>query len=321
MKLESRFLGGLWGALVGDALGVPVEFRTRDDIRLDPVTGMRELGTHNQPKGTWSDDGALLLCTADSLATHEFASADMGQRFLSWYNDGLWTAHGDVFDIGITTSRALDQIAQGVSAESAGGDQVSSNGNGSLMRILPVALRFANRRTNELLDKVHRVSAITHRHPRSQMACGFYALVVRDILNGASATAALKHARTTFKNYYETADVWAAQMNYFYAVLESDLPASREVHIASGGYVMETLTASLWCLLTTDNFQQCVLKAVNLGGDTDTTGCVAGGLAGVLYGLDAIPVEWRATLPRQKDLDELFRKFTRLIESRSLSPS
>jgi ADP-ribosyl-[dinitrogen reductase] hydrolase len=316
MKLESRLLGGLWGSLVGDALGVPVEFRTRDDILLDPVTDMREFGTHNQPKGTWSDDGGLLLCTADSLANHEFDSADMGQRFLSWYNDGLWTAHGDVFDIGITTSRALELIAQGVPAESAGGSEPNSNGNGSLMRILPVALRFATRPTNELLNRIHRASAITHRHPRSQMACGFHALVVRDILNGASAAVALKHARATFKSYYEMADIWVAQMNYFYAILQSDLPASPEGHIASGGYVMETLTASLWSLLTTENFQQCVLKAVNLGGDTDTTGCVAGGLAGLLYGFEAIPIEWRATLPRQKDLDELFQRFTRLIESR-----
>ncbi len=97
---KDRILGGLWGALVGDALGVPVEFQDRATVQLDPVREMREFGTHGQPRGTWSDDGSLLLCTADSLVNHEFSLADMGARFVRWMNDGLWTAHGAVFDMG-----------------------------------------------------------------------------------------------------------------------------------------------------------------------------------------------------------------------------
>src|ERR1039457_4114128 len=99
---RERILGGLWGSLAGDALGVPVEFKDRATVQADPVKGMREYGTHHQPRGTWSDDSSKFLCTADSLVNHEFSLADMGERFVRWMNDGLWTAHGDVFDMGGT---------------------------------------------------------------------------------------------------------------------------------------------------------------------------------------------------------------------------
>ena len=175
---RERILGGLWGSLVGDALGVPVEFKDRATVQADPVKDMRGFGSHRQPPGTWSDDSSLLLCSVDSLVRHEFDAEDMGKRLLSWYREELWTPHGKVFDVGVATSRALALIARGMRAEVAGGDDQFSNGNGSLMRIIPVSLRFVEHPTKELLDRVHRASAITHRHPRSQMACGFFTLIV-----------------------------------------------------------------------------------------------------------------------------------------------
>src|SRR5262245_20405496 len=130
MTLRERILGGLWGSLVGDALGVPVEFKDRAILQADPVTGLRGYGTHQQPPGTWSDDGALLLCTVDSLLTAEFDTTDMGQRFVNWCKRGLWTAWGDAFDIGMATSDALRRIENGVPAENAGGRGEYDNGNG-----------------------------------------------------------------------------------------------------------------------------------------------------------------------------------------------
>src|SRR5215467_5755776 len=97
---NERIPGGLWGALVGDALGVPVEFQSRSEVQSNPVKDMREFGTHDQPKGTWSDDGALMLCTVDSLAHHEFDTEHIGKRFVAWYREGLWAARGIVFDVG-----------------------------------------------------------------------------------------------------------------------------------------------------------------------------------------------------------------------------
>ena len=313
---HERILGGLWGSLVGDALGVPVEFKDRATVQADPVKNMRGFGSHQQPPGTWSDDSSLLLCSTDSLVRHEFDTDDMGKRFVSWYEEGLWTPHGKVFDVGVATSRALSRIAGGVRAEVAGGDDQFSNGNGSLMRIIPVSLRFADAPTRLLLDRVHRASAITHRHPRSQMACGFFTLVVQELLNGSIAAEAFTNALEAFWAHYQPEPWWSAELDYFQLLLAGDLTQRPESEIDSGGYVLHTLPASLWCLLTTANFQECVLKAVNLGSDTDTTGCVAGGLAGVYYGVSAIPKTWLQTLARHDEIESLFNRFAETIPAK-----
>jgi len=307
---KERRLGGLWGALLGDALGVPVEFEDRATVQANPVTSMREYGTHHQPRGTWSDDGALMLCTTDSLLNHEFDLTDMGERFVRWMNVGLWTAWGVPFDIGMATSDALLRIANGTPAAQAGGRDEYSNGNGSLMRILPVVLRFAAEPIESFADRVEKVSAITHGHTRSQMACVFYGLVIRQLLLGRQTRAALDSARVEFTDWYER----SVEFSRFRHILEDDLISLPEGEIVSTGYVLHTLHASLWCLLTTRNFQDCVLKAVNLGGDTDTTGCVAGGLAGVAYGMKSIPAEWIGQLARKSDVDCLFHEFTEVCE-------
>jgi ADP-ribosyl-[dinitrogen reductase] hydrolase len=291
--------------LVGDALGVPVEFEDRATVQADPVTDMRGFGTHNQPPGTWSDDGSLTLCTVDGLLNGEFDLEDMGKRFNQWLNQGLWTAWGKPFDVGIATRSALFHIADGTPAERAGGTDEYSNGNGSLMRILPVALRFANEPIESFANRLKRVSAITHAHPRSQMACVLCGLVIRHLLRDRTVQLALDCARMEFAELYEQ----SPGFHHFQHLLEDDFPSVPEPEIASTGYVLHTLHASLWCLLTTKDFRECVLKAVNLGDDTDTTGCVAGGLAGVAYGLKNIPFEWIRTIPRKGDVDCLFQKF------------
>ncbi|MCF7785377.1 MAG: ADP-ribosylglycohydrolase family protein [Prosthecobacter sp.] len=309
MTQEKHILGGLYGSLVGDALGVPVEFASREKRKLDPVIGMRGHGTHGQPAGTWSDDGSLLLCSAESLVEKGFDLQDMGERFLQWFELGHWAAHGLVFDIGNATRQSLLRIRHGIPAIEAGGREPYDNGNGSLMRILPVALANLHQDEITFISRIAQASAITHGHVRSQMACVFHGLVVRELMQEATPQTALQKAQQIFQQLYSDNE----ELGTFRDLLRPDLASQPEIHIHSGGYVMETLTASLWCLLTTDNFSDCVLKTVNLGDDTDTTGCVAGGLAGVVYGLDAIPAEWRLALPRQKDLRELFAKFERSL--------
>jgi ADP-ribosylglycohydrolase len=269
---------------------------------------MRGHGTHHQEPGTWSDDGSLLVCTVNSLVSHEFDTEDMGRQFLDWYENAFWAARGEVFDVGFTTADALSRIRDGVPAEQAGGRDENNNGNGSLMRILPVALRFASKTISMLNDRVSRASVITHGHIRSQMACVFYALVVRDLMAGASPKEAIEKSRLDFSRAFEG----NAELKQFVQIT-ADLQTKAEDWVVSSGYVVHTLTASLWCLLTTDNYRDCVLKAVNLGSDTDTTGCVAGGLAGVAYGLDAVPRNWILQLARQPELESLFDLFSELV--------
>lgn len=312
---RERILGGLWSSLVGDALGVPVEFKDRATVQSDPVRDMLGFGTHKQPPGTWSDDSSLLLCTVESLAGHPFDTDDMGKRFCAWYREELWTPHGSVFDAGATTVNALSRIASGVRAEFAGGDKADNNGNGSLMRIIPVSLRFADQTVKVALDRVHRASAITHRHARSQMACGLFTLLIRELLNGQDATQAIANARAEFQQYYAMDSWWAIELEHFEMVLDGNLSLEPEWKIMSTGYVLDTLAASIWCLLTTGSFDECVLKAVNLGGDTDTTGCVAAGLAGVCYGMQAIPSRWIHALARHDEVESLFGRFAGMISS------
>lgn len=308
---RERILGGLWGSLVGDALGVPVEFKDRATVQADPVRDMRGFGSHKQPAGTWSDDGALTLCTVESLLQAEFDTQDMGNRFVRWMNDELWTATGVVFDVGGATADALMRIAAGTPAEHAGGSDEYSNGNGSLMRILPVALRFDSQPLDQLAKQVERASAITHGHARSKMACVLYSLVVRRLLQGASPDDTLEFARAEFAKIYEH----ATDFVHFRHLLDDEMAALPEGEIVSTGYVLHTLHASLWSLLTTSSFEECVLRAVNLGGDTDTTGCVAGGLAGVHYGSRAIPEKWNHSLPRHSEVESLFNRFADLVLS------
>jgi ADP-ribosylglycohydrolase len=306
---RERILGGLWGSVVGDALGVPVEFKARDAVQADPVTDMRGHGSHDQPAGTWSDDSSLLLCTADSLVRHEFDTEDMGKRFLAWYRGDLWTARGDVFDVGGATTDALMSIANGTPAEQAGGREEFSNGNGSLMRILPAVLRFTGDPIESFADRIERISSITHGHGRSRMACVLHGLVVRQLLSGLGPEPAIATARTEFTKCYESAH----EFGHFRHLLQDKFASMPEGAIVSTGYVLHTLHASLWCLLTSGTFEECVLKAVNLGGDADTAGCVAGGLAGVMYGLQQVPERWRNALARADEIDKLFTRFAAVL--------
>ncbi len=204
MSRSQRTVGTLWGALTGDALGVPVEFSSREAVRKNPVREMRGFGTHNQPPGTWSDDSSLLLCTVESLATcGEFNAVDLSQRFVRWESEAHWTPHGRVFDIGIATAQALSRLRMGTPPEESGGADEYSNGNGSLMRIVPVALWFGDLPPSALAVLVHRASALTHRHPRSQMACALYCMIVRELLDGASAEDAFRSAMKVFAEIYE----------------------------------------------------------------------------------------------------------------------
>jgi ADP-ribosyl-[dinitrogen reductase] hydrolase len=179
------------------------------------------------------------------------------------------------------------------------------------MRIIPAALRFAGEPVESFSRRIERVSAITHGHDRSKMACVFYGLIVRQLLRGQSPQSALDVARVEFTGQYER----AAEFARFRHHLRDDFGSLPEGEIVSTGYVLHTLHAGLWCLLTTQSYRECVLKAVNLGGDTDTTGCVAGGLAGVAYGFASIPTDWIEQLARKGDLDCLFHEFADLCPS------
>lgn len=309
VSTESRILGGLWGVAVGDALGVPVEFRSREDRERDPVTDLRGYGTHNQPPGTWSDDTSLSLCTIDTLLHNGEDFKTLGQSFVRWLDAAIWTPHGTVFDVGNTTADAIRRLARGVPPFVASSDDELSNGNGSLMRILPVAIWFAARQAADVIEAAYRFSALTHRHPRSQVGCAIFCLVARRLLAGVDAVSAIDDAWKDARDHANTEPLASELHSYSRISPASNLKRLRVTDIRGSGYVVDALEASLWCLLNTRSFKQAVLRAVNLGDDTDTTGAITGALAGIRYGLDAIPADWRARLARRDDLEKLFNAF------------
>ena len=304
----------LLGLAVGDALGVPVEFISRHARHRDPVTGLRGYGTHHQPPGTWSDDSSLTFCLAETLATVGYNPADAARRFVKWQDEGYWTAHGRAFDIGVSTAEALQRVRRGVEPLQAGGRDEYSNGNGSLMRILPLVFTVKDWLIADRFRAVRELSSLTHAHIRSAMACFIYVEMARQLLSGLAVAKAFMEMRQVVNDFFQAEGVGSElELRQFHRILENPygdyvikpLVEYPEAAIQSSGYVVHTLEASLWCLLNYDTYAATVLAAVNLGDDTDTTGAVAGGLAGLAYGEAGIPAEWLAGLARRADIEDL----------------
>ncbi|NMH88975.1 ADP-ribosylglycohydrolase family protein [Flavivirga algicola] len=310
---KNKINSALFGLAVGDALGVPVEFKDRDYLKRFPVTGMLEYGTHAQPLGTWSDDSSLAFCLAESLC-RRYDINDIGQKFVQWRNEEIWTPHGSVFDIGISTNQAIHSIETGTKPILAGGRSEMDNGNGSLMRILPLIFYIKDFKIEKRFDIIKDVSSITHAHIRSVLACFIYLEYALNLLNGKAKWDAYKEMQIGVNRFLNNNPICSQnEMDKFHKILENrvgdyQLQVLHELDeggINAGGYVLDSLEASLWCILTSENYKESVLKAVNLGKDTDTTAAITGGLAGLLYGYNAIPDNWVHVLSRREDIEKL----------------
>lgn len=314
----TKIHSALFGVAVGDALGVPVEFKSREYLKNNPVISMQEFGTHHQPKGTWSDDSSLTFCLAESLCKG-YDVNDIANNFVLWRQEQLWTPHGRVFDIGIATNFAIHSIESGTKPLLAGGSSERDNGNGSLMRILPLLFYVKDFSITKRFDTVKEVSSITHAHIRSVIACFIYIEYALLLLERKNKEEAFKRMKEKVNDFLTNNPICSqAEIDKFHRVLENQvgdyelvkLAELTEKEISSSGYVLHSLEASLWCLLNSNTYEETVLKAVNLGGDTDTTATIAGGLAGLLYGYESIPEEWIKVLARKNDITKLCDKMS-----------
>lgn len=273
LRHVNRLQSAVYGIAIGDALGLPVQFMPRDSY--PKVTEMIKNEKLPWPAGTWSDDTSLTLATVDSLLTCEGVDIpDMRARFMDWMDNGAYTQDGEAFDQGFTTVHAL--------THGCGCTNEQSNGNGSLMRILPLA--FVKNLSDE---QIAQVSGITHAHPLSVEACQVYIHAAQLILDGFSLSEAIETACLASETFAGLVDIGQCSRS----------------EIRSTGYVKDSLEAAVWCLLTTNNFRDALVKAVNLGEDTDTIGAITGGLAGIAYGMESIPGPWMNAL-RKKDIIE-----------------
>ncbi len=301
-KLE-RIRGGIYGLLVGDALGVPYEFSQPSNV---PALHLIEMSppadfarAHSSvPIGTWSDDGAQALVLLDSLM--EFGLLDL-QRFASglmeWYRTGFMTPDGKVFDIGSQTRHALENYARNGNPLACSSVEDWSNGNGSLMRTLPCALVGAT--PAEIIACARQQSLPTHAHLRSQLACALYTLMAWRMLDGNGPIEALDFSQDILE---DTLD--ASERAEFEIVLDGRLDPSK-----GSGYVVDSLWSAIRCVLSTRDYENCVRSAISLGNDTDTTACIAGGLAGILYGEQGIPDRWKQTLKGRVIVEDLLSRW------------
>jgi len=305
---EERIRGGILGMLVGDALGVPYEFHDpanlppREQLEMVPPENFRR-AHHGTPPGTWSDDGAQALCLLASLLHNDGLDVgDLGRRFVDWYHHGYMAVDKRVFDIGNATSAALIRIEQGWDPAHAGGTDEQSNGNGALMRVLPLAL-WHQGSDGDLVDDAQAQARVTHGHERSQVCCALYCLWARRVLAGEPLDAAWDDATAKLARLYRRR--WRGQPRYLAELEETILPYP-EHHTPSGtGYVLDALFSAR-VALREPSYEGCVKAAIAFGLDTDTTACIAGGIAGLRAGSRGIPVRWVSGLRGIGVVEELF---------------
>ena len=285
--INERIQGAIYGLLVGDALGVPYEFHSPAaipplaQIEMTPPAGFRR--AHDSvPPGTWSDDGAKALALlASLLECGRLDVDDFGRRLVAWYERGYMAVDSRVFDVGIQTSQAISALQRGVPASQAGPAGERANGNGSLMRVLPLAL-WHRGSDADLVAAAHAQSTVTHGHPRSQVCCALYCLWARRSLAGTMDSWA--EAVTTLRTIYDEGSPPRSELDD--VLRPNDPPAG-----TGSGYVVDCLNSARLALAA-GTYEATVKAAIALGNDTDTTACVAGGIAGAQQGLGAIPARW-----------------------------
>ena len=315
---QNKVLDGLFGVCVGDALGLPVEFQPREERDKDPVKEMRGYGMFFQPAGTWSDDSSLTFCLAESLCKQSSIGytailKDIAVNFVKWYDQGYWTASEKLpyikvtekrIDIGEIVKKAILALKNGATPEEAGLTSRTENGNGSLMRILPMVFYTKDMPVRERFEKVRYVSSITHAHIESVISCQIYNEVLKNILEGDDIRTAYDKMKPVVQDYYKKQGQ-EHELETFDRISEQDISKIPKDKIFSRSYVLDSLEAALWCNLNHDNYKDTVIEAVNLGWDTDTNGAITGGIAGLYYGFENIPQEWVYQIARKKDIEDL----------------
>ena len=298
------------GLAIGDAMGVPLEFKPRNQLQANPTTEMKGYGSHNVPKGTWSDDTSMTLATIVAInKTGKIVPKDIADNFIKWLENAEFTAGGRVFDVGGTCLRAIVKYRGNLAKpEECGEDGEFSNGNGSLMRISPLIFYCYAKSMNkeEIYECVKMVSSITHKHEISVMGCYIYVLFGIELLKNNNLLEAYKVIQNEDYHFFSQ-----NCKSKYDRIIRGEIYSCSMDEIRSTGYVVDTLEATLWCLMNTDCFDDAIIRAINLGNDTDTVGACVGALAGICYGEESINADWKRDLLKLEEIVGLCEEFER----------
>lgn len=310
----------IFGLATGDAMGFPVQFFRREQAKAANVKKMLGHWTGNYPAGTWSDDTSLTLALADSLSeTGSIDYDDIMRRFLLWLESGCYTPKGKSFDIGQTCFNAIERFKKGVPPLECGGQKERECGNGSLMRISPLVFYIQKKfgegafENSQVFELIHNVSRLTHAHPIALLGCDIFVAMLFSILNESNKEKALLYAFEKVYSFVALNPDYKDAFLRYERMIGAEFCTLPEEKIASTGYVVDTLEAAVWCFLATDSYRECILKVVNLGGDTDTIGAVAGAMAALYYADSpekGIPEEWKEALQNKELLMSVSKKLS-----------
>lgn len=287
---KQRYRGCLLGLAVGDALGTSLEFSERGSF--SPINDMLGGGPFHLRAGQWTDDTSMALCLATSLIEcRGFDANDQMNRYCNWRTHGYMSSTGRCFDIGVTVSEALSAF-QRTGEPFSGSDNPFSAGNGSLMRLAPVAM-FYSPDVEEVIHYCGESSRTTHAAKECIDACKLFGEMLHLALLGAD------------KNTLAGNTSYQPETRKLQAIKSGDYLHKTESDIHGTGYAVQSLEAALWCFHGTSTYQEAVLAAANLGDDADTTAAICGQIAGSYYGVDAIPDTWLQKLTQRADIQAL----------------
>ncbi|MEN8907535.1 MAG: ADP-ribosylglycohydrolase family protein [Clostridiales bacterium] len=313
--IKERILPTIYGAIIGDLMGVPVEFKQRDTFLIKDIIGY---GTYNQPPGTWSDDTSLTLCLMENIVERGNTETLM-DKFVDYRDCGYKTPYGIMFDIGNATTQAISRYKAGNIPENCGGTSEYDNGNGAIMRIAPLAFLFYNDFDFfKRLNIVEQYTKITHAHPRAILGSVIYIELLLCLYYNNSINESIEGTLRIIDEKLSSNHVYREELEYYKRIFDKNFFNIPEKEIFSDGYVVHTLESAIWCIGNTKSFKEAILKAVNLGGDTDTVGTITGALAGMYYKMDGIPDEWLQKIVCKEDIDKQLNKFYKYCSEKAI---
>lgn len=314
----NRVKGFFMGLATGDALGIPVEFQSRQKLKENPVTSMRGGGVYEKPAGTWSTDGSLTFCVAESLL-NGFNLHDIAQKFVDWLYNNYWTADGEVFDVGVIVAKAIKNIKNGAELAEAGGNDEMDNGNGALNYTLPLGFHTHSLPMSERFIYIEQLSSLTNRHLRSIIGAFIFSEMAIWLMRGGDIDIAKAYTAMTqtVNEFVQERTNLHQEAKYYSRILDGNLKQVSLASISSTAYVVDSIETCLWCLLNTNSYQEAVLATVNLGEDADTIGAMTGALAGLYYGYDSLPQDWVHQVARKDDIIGLSERFYHSVATTS----
>ncbi|MCS7474805.1 ADP-ribosylglycohydrolase family protein [Myroides odoratus] len=297
----------LFGVAVADALGVPIEFKYPNEIDIESVKTNYQnepnrligFGSWHKPVGTFSDDSSLTFCTAEYLVSEESDLNDLMDRFKDWMKEGYWTADGDTFDIGRTTLFAIENFANDYNWRTAGLNTERDNGNGSLMRISPLLFPLLyDKNITYPYSYISNFSSLTHAHKIAIDSCYIYLIYAKHLV-------LTKDVRLAYESLINDLASTYQENEYFKRIFSPNFKEIDPSEFNNRGFVVGSLEIALQTILTTNSYEEAILKVMSLGKDTDTNGAITGALAGILYGFESIPKHWIEPLKRKENIQLL----------------